>query len=187
MALTKSLITTMNGVTSQVGILGSSFWIGLPVSADHPISPRIIAPDRTTTMPVNTVLYVEDDPSNVTLLERMMDGQPGVRLMVAMRGRLGIDLAFEYRPELILLDLGLPDIAGEEVLRQLKADQRTAATPVVVISGDATPHRTQEMLALGASIYLTKPFDMRRLLGIIGDAAAPSATPDQDGDLIPDI
>ena len=179
LALTKLLVLAMNaeiGVTSDVGI-GSSFWIELPVSSAHPTGeianlPEPIAP--TPVPVVKTVLYVEDNPSNITLLERMLAHLPGLRLMVAVRGKLGIDLAFEHRPDLILLDLGLPDMDGEEVLRQLKADQRTAETPVVVISGDAMPHRRQEMLALGASIFITKPFDKRQLLGIIDDETTTS-------------
>jgi len=190
LALTKLLVTAMNGeigVTSNVG-MGSSFWIELPVSSARPISEIDIALEPTVPTPVlsaKTVLYVEDNQSNVTLIERVMTRRPGVRLMVAMQARLGIELAFEHRPALILLDLGLPDIPGEEVLRQLKADERTAATTIVVISGDAMPHRKQEMIALGASIYLTKPFDLRQLLGIIDNTTA-LVPPDQYDEPTPD-
>jgi DNA-binding response OmpR family regulator len=95
-----------------------------------------------------------------------------------MQGRLGLELAREHRPMLILLDLHLPDVAGDEVLQQLCDDPATAAIPVVVVSADETPGQTQRLLAAGASAYLHKPFDVRELLAIIDrlldDAPSPS-------------
>ncbi len=142
----------------------------------------VIESDLMATAPqdVKTVLCVEDNQANVTLIERIMTRRPGIRLLVAMSGRVAIDLAFDQRPDLILLDLGLPDMPGDEVIRQLQADPRTAVIPVAVISGDAMPQRSRELLAMGASTFLTKPFDMQQFLGIIDDtlASAPSAHDD---------
>ena len=178
LAVTRLLVNAMNGevgVTSQVGE-GSSFWIELPAvvvgpaelteaSALHSLPP-------TAGHEPKRVLYVEDNPSNIRLLERVMARRPEVNLLVATHGRLGVELAIEHRPDLILLDLGLPDISGEEVLRTLHADSRTATIPIIVISADAIPARPLELLALGASGYLTKPFDISRLLTFLDQPIA---------------
>jgi CheY-like chemotaxis protein len=87
-----------------------------------------------------------------------------VKLRSAMRGLEGLELARVHRPDLILLDLQLPDTSGEEVLRALRADPATRATPVLVLSADATEGRVESMLAAGASGYLTKPLDVAELL-----------------------
>jgi CheY-like chemotaxis protein len=117
-------------------------------------------------------VYVEDNLSNLKLVERALEHVPGVRLIPAMHGKLGIDLARKHRPNLILLDLHLPDLHGHEVLERLKADPSTAAIPVVVVSADATPGQISKLLASGAADYLTKPLDVGRLLEIVeGDVA----------------
>jgi CheY-like chemotaxis protein len=82
----------------------------------------------------------------------------------AVQGLLGFDLAREHRPSLILLDLQLPDIQGDEVLRRLKADPATRRIPVVMLSAEASPRRIQQLLDAGATAYLTKPLDIRRFL-----------------------
>jgi CheY-like chemotaxis protein len=89
-----------------------------------------------------TVCYIEDNLSNVRLVERILSNQPEVKLVVAMQGRMGLDLARNDPPDLIFLDLNLPDMPGEEILRMLWEDPRTSDIPVVVISADATPARS---------------------------------------------
>jgi len=86
-----------------------------------------------------------------------------------MQGSLGLDLARQHRPDLVLLDLGLPDLPGEEVLRLLREDPRTQDIPVVVVSADATPTRTRKLMAAGAMTYLTKPIDVRRFLALMDE------------------
>jgi len=86
-----------------------------------------------------------------------------------MSGRLGLELAREHRPDLILLDLHLPDIPGTEVLEQLQADRRACETPVVVISADATPGQIERLLGAGAREFLTKPVDVKRLIQVLDD------------------
>src|SRR5205823_14680795 len=86
-----------------------------------------------------TILYIEDHPSNLRLVERVLAEQTAVRFIPAMQGRLGLSLAREHRPDLILVDLHLPDISGEDVLREVKNDPVLARTPVIVLSADATP------------------------------------------------
>jgi CheY-like chemotaxis protein len=115
------------------------------------------------------VLYVEDNVSNLTLVERILAHRPEVHVIGAMKGGLGLDLAFERRPDLILLDLDLPDIAGEEVLRTLKGDPRTKDLPVIVISADVARRNLQGLLAAGAREYLTKPLDVPAFLAVVDE------------------
>jgi PAS domain S-box-containing protein len=119
------------------------------------------------------VLYVEDNISNLKLVEQALERVPEVHLIPAMHGQLGIDLARQHGPDLILLDLHLPDLKGDEVLERLKRDPTTSQIPVVIISADATPTQVKRLLAAGAAEYLTKPIDIGRLLDIVtGDVAA---------------
>jgi CheY-like chemotaxis protein len=113
------------------------------------------------------VLCVEDNPSNLVLIERILRRLPGVRLMTTMQARLGIELARQHRPDVILLDLHLPDMGGEAALGALVADPSTAGIPVVILSADATPHRSDRLRAAGAAEYLTKPFDVNRFLEVV--------------------
>ena len=117
----------------------------------------------------STVLYVEDNPANVKLMERILERRPHVSLVVAMQGRVALELAREHRPALVLLDLNLPDISGEEVLRRLLSDPRTATTAVVMISGDAMPEQSGRLRELGAADYITKPLDIARVLDIVDE------------------
>jgi CheY-like chemotaxis protein len=84
-----------------------------------------------------------------------------------MQGKLGVDLARQHRPDLILLDLHLPDLHGREVLQQLKRDPATAAIPVIVLSADATPAQVERLRAAGAADYATKPIDLEWLLDTV--------------------
>jgi PAS domain S-box-containing protein len=187
LALAKQLMEVMGGsigVESELG-KGSSFWVELPTASpqtegqtDIPSAPArsaLVAP-----VPVasgsRVVLYVEDNLSNVKLVERVVARRPEVRLLVAMQGSLALDLARQHQPALVLLDLHLPDMSGEEVLRRLKADPRTAAIPVVVLSADATPGQVERLRAEGAAEYVTKPFNIPRLLAMIDGATPAPAT-----------
>ena len=86
-----------------------------------------------------------------------------------MQGRLGLELAREHQPDLILLDLHLPVLSGEQVLERLQDDPRTAAIPVAIVSADATPGQVERLLAAGARAYLTKPLDVRELLRLLDE------------------
>lgn len=116
-----------------------------------------------------------DNPSNLALVEQALQRLPDVRLLAAMHGRLGLDLAREHRPELILLDLHLPDLGGPEILRRLKSEEATAEIPVAVLSADATKGQVQRLRAAGASSYLTKPIDVEQLLDVVRDAVSSPA------------
>src|SRR5262249_28356829 len=99
--------------------------------------------------------------SRVGLTGRILDEQPAMLLLTAMEGQSGLALARERHPDLILLDLNLPDIPGEEVLRALRDDPATRAIPVAVLSADNSRARMQRLLAAGANAYLTKPLDLK--------------------------
>ena len=111
----------------------------------------------------HTVLYIEDNLSNLTLIEHLLADNPEIRLMTAMQGGLGLELARQHHPDLILLDLHLPDLPGWEVLAQFKADAGTRGIPVVVVSADATP-RQVERLMKAARIVLSHqtPLEVER-------------------------
>jgi CheY-like chemotaxis protein len=119
-----------------------------------------------------TVLYIEDNLSNLQLVEQVLRLRPAVRLIPAMRPQLGLELAAEHDPGLLLLDLNLPDMPGQEVLRRLRAEPRTANVPVVIHSADARPSLIQELLDRGVRAFLPKPLDVRELLGLVDTVLA---------------
>ena len=130
---------------------------------------------ESNTMPVAAscdVLYIEDDPVNFTLVERILEFRPTLTLMHARTGNDGVELAQTYRPRLILLDLNLPDMHGSEVLRRLQIEPLTASVPVVVLSADATPSQIERLLTAGARNYLTKPFDIDPFLAVVDEMVA---------------
>jgi CheY-like chemotaxis protein len=163
-------------VTSTVGE-GSVFSVEL-AAAHAPPDTRPSAsgkapPQRRAERDARTILYVEDTPSNIKLVEAILAARPEITLVVAMQGSVGIELAREHDPKLILLDLNLPDLPGEEVLRRLKNDPLTRDTPVVIISADALPGLADRLRASGAAGYLSKPFDVTQLLAVVDESARP--------------
>ncbi len=178
LALTRRLVDAMGGeisVRSQVGI-GSAFTVTLRQTEDPTAHlHRLEGPlaDAAAAPSVCTVLYIEDNLSNFKLMERVLGHRPGVRLLAAMQGQLGLELAAQYRPQLILLDLHLPDMHGSEVLAALKADPELSAIPVVVISADASPGQIHRLLGAGAHSYLTKPLDVKRFLELLDGMLRP--------------
>jgi CheY-like chemotaxis protein len=118
------------------------------------------------------VLYIEDDLVNFTLVERILEFRPALKLMHARCGETGVELAQAHNPKLILLDLNLPDIHGSEVLRRLQDEPTTAKVPVVVLSADATPSQIERLLTAGARNYLTKPFDIDPFLAVVDEMVA---------------
>jgi CheY-like chemotaxis protein len=121
------------------------------------------------------VLYIEDDLVNFTLVERILEFRPALKLLHAARGETGVELAQIHRPKLILLDLNLPDMHGSEVLQRLQSDPTTAAVPVVVLSADATPSQIERLLKAGARNYLTKPFDLDPFLAVVDEMVSAPA------------
>jgi CheY-like chemotaxis protein len=120
------------------------------------------------------VLYVEDSEPNFRLIESILEDRPGTNLAWAETGKKGLEMARSQNPQLVLLDLDLPDIHGSKVLAGLQAQPETAQTPVIVISADATPSQIERMLAAGARDYLTKPFEIRRFLCMFDEIFQPA-------------
>ena len=180
LTLAKGLVERMGGtigVESAIGH-GSTFWIELeqtsaPVrqAAARPRSTQAVA-DRIV------VLQIEDNISNTNLIEHVLAERPRIQVMTALQGRLGIDLARDHRPSLILLDLNLPDIHGFDVLRSLMTDGATADVPVIVISAHVSPGQASRAMSLGARAVLEKPLDIPAFLDLVDDvlSALPEAS-----------
>lgn len=173
LALSQGLAAAMGGqlsVTSEVGV-GSTFWLELPASAAPaaapPPEPRRDALPAGCSTASGTVLYIEDNPANVRLAERILSRLSGVRLVAAGTGESGLMQARTMKPDLILLDLHLPDGPGEDVLVRLRADAATRTIPIVVLSADAMPAQRDALLAAGAAGFLTKPLDLPEFLGVV--------------------
>jgi PAS domain S-box-containing protein len=173
LALSLRLAEAMGGTLEleRSGSEGSVFRLGLH-GASHPLRraedagmPAAAAEDAEHG--TAQLLYIEDNLANLDLVETFLATRPGWKLVPALQGRIGVDLAREHRPDLVLLDLHLPDISGEEVLRRLRADPRTAGIPVIIISADATRDSLERLRALGADAYLTKPLDLDDFLSTL--------------------
>jgi signal transduction histidine kinase/ActR/RegA family two-component response regulator len=187
LALSHRLAEAMGGtlaVKSELG-QGSTFWIELPIvegpverytrlnpTADdeEPTTEIVLSDDRT-----RKVLYIEDNLANLRLIERILEPMTDVELVTSIQGRLGLELAREHQPALVLLDLHLPDITGDEVLLRLRDDPLTASIPVVIVSADATSGHVQRLLNAGASAYLTKPIDVSELRKLLDDLPTPTS------------
>jgi CheY-like chemotaxis protein len=163
------------GVVSKIG-WGTTFWIELPPG----LPPEHAVPDMGPSLPegqtnaLGTILYIEDNSANVRLLERLLRRRAAVRLIAAGTGEEGIARAGREQPDLILLDLHLPDVPGEEVLHRLCSDPATRSLPIAVLSADASSEQRHRLLASGAIAYLTKPIDIAQLLELIDRRLAPS-------------
>jgi PAS domain S-box-containing protein len=182
LALSKGLVEAMAGsigVDSTVDV-GSSFWIELDL-AESQLARYERTSDAAGGVPGGrtslVILQIDDNASNVRLVERIVSRRPGTELLSAAQGRLGLELARRHRPGLILLDLHLPDMAGDEVLHQLRANAETRDLPVVVLSADAEGGRHERLMSAGASGYLDKPLDVGDFLAIVDRLAAGRGTP----------
>jgi CheY-like chemotaxis protein/nitrogen-specific signal transduction histidine kinase len=175
LALSKRFAEAMGGSLTAHSIegQGSTFTLELALAEDPLEHYQRDLPARPASVhhhhsgPEHTVLHVEDNPSNLRLIERVLGQRGGVRLLTATQGELVHGLARQHQPDLILLDQHLPDIGGEEVLRRLQADPKTAHLPVMVVSADATAGQIERLLAAGATQYLTKPLDVDRFLEVV--------------------
>jgi len=110
------------------------------------------------------ILLIEDNFSNVRLVEEIVRTIPNTSLISAMQGRMGLDLAREHPPAAILLDVNLPDIDGLDLLRQMRAEKSLADVPVIVLSADATQGQIKKAIEAGANAYLSKPFNIREFI-----------------------
>jgi CheY-like chemotaxis protein/anti-sigma regulatory factor (Ser/Thr protein kinase) len=180
LALSRRLMSLMQGdigVTSEPG-QGSTFWLRLdraesqratsPVALAPAAAPPTAAADPAA--PRHVVLYIEDNPANVALMEGALHHRSDIRLLHAPKPALGLELARTERPSLVLLDIQLPGMDGYEVLRRLRMIEALRAVPVVAISANAMPSDLARGRAAGFNDYLTKPLDLARLQAVV-DAA----------------
>ncbi len=171
LALSRRLCEAMGGQLSleHSGTNGSTFVVEL----DATISPLAEfvdaerAPTERAAYRDATLLYIEDNLANLALVETILLSRPGWRVVPALQGQLGLELAREHQPDVILLDVHLPDLSGLEVLRRLRSETRTASTPVVVVSADATSASVERLRSAGANAYLTKPLDVDEFLSVL--------------------
>jgi CheY-like chemotaxis protein len=183
--LSKGLAEAMGGTLAlaTTSDQGSAFSVELPLT-DSPTA-RAERQERWPEPPEQPeapraplkVLYIEDNVSNLQLVEQLLRRRPNVTLISAMRPQLGLDLAAEHHPDLVLLDLHLPDLPGEQVLHRLRANPATAQVPVVILSADARPSQIERLLGQGARAYLTKPLDIKQFLTLLDAIAAERARP----------
>jgi CheY-like chemotaxis protein len=180
LVVAKRLVELMGGVIgveSSVGV-GSVFWFELG-SADAPElsveGAEPIAPAKSQVQSgtrLRTLLYVEDNPANMKLVEQLVARRPDMSLLTAANGNSGIELARACQPAAILMDINLPDISGFEALKILREDPATAHIPVVAISANAMPRDIEKGLKAGFFRYLTKPIKVNEFMGTLNEALA---------------
>ncbi len=178
LVMSKRLVELMGGeigVESTVG-LGSVFWFELSAAAapQLPADKTELAANPPAPLqqgaPLRTLLYVEDNPANLKLIEQLIARRPDMRLLSARDGNLGIQLARANQPEVILMDINLPGISGIEALRILREDPVTAHIPVVALSANAMPRDVEKGLQAGFFRYLTKPIKVHEFMHTLDTA-----------------
>jgi PAS domain S-box-containing protein len=177
LVMSKRVVELMGGVIgveSTVGA-GSVFWFELSSSA----APRLVV-SETSVEPAweeihngpakRTLLYVEDNPANLKLVEQLIARRPDMRLLTAVNGNLGVELARGRQPDVILMDINLPGISGIEALKILREDPATAHIPVVALSANAMPDDIGKGLKAGFFWYLTKPIKVPEFMDVLNVA-----------------
>ena len=165
LVVTKRLVELMGGVIGVASVVGtgSVFWIELTLTAKPQLAKEVAGaailarPPIRTGAAQRTLLYVEDNPANLALVEELVARRPDMRLLSAADGEIGVALARAYLPELILMDINLPGISGMQAMQILRADPATAHIPVVALSANAVPSEIRKGLDAGFFRCLTKP------------------------------
>jgi hypothetical protein len=180
LALSRRLMEAMGGRIEVASIprQGSTFWLEIPLESSPPSldgaakERRPVANWNSMAEPdldQKTILYIEDNPANLEVIQTILEDWSNIQVLTAVRGETGLHLALERKPDLILLDVHLPDIDGHEVLWRLKADPATTSISVIVVSADATQGQIRRLMAAGADSYLTKPIDISILMKTVRD------------------
>jgi CheY-like chemotaxis protein len=177
LVVTKQLVELMGGtigVESNVGV-GSEFWIELIRNVTPQLTAvnampaeRALQAHRNT--PQRTLLYVEDNPANLKLVEQIIARHPDICLLTAVNGNIGIEIARVSLPDMILMDINLPGISGIEALKILREDPATAHIPVVALSANAMLSDIEKGLEAGFFSYLTKPIKVNEFMNALDDA-----------------
>lgn len=171
MTITKQLVEAMNGTIgfeSELG-KGSCFWFTLPFAeqtkkVDKKVAPTVVdVKDETIKGDDHLILYIEDNPANVSLMETLFDDWHTMQIETTLNAEEGIQLAKECHPDLVLLDINLPTIDGFEVFRQLRANPETEAIPIVAVSADAMKETLKKAARLGFDGFIRKPVDFEQL------------------------
>jgi len=172
LVVTKRLVELMGGVIgvdSVVGV-GTVFWFELrlttaPQLAAHEAEQAaLVQAQLPAGTPLRTLLYVEDNPANLELVEQIIARRPDLRLLSAADANIGIEFARAYQPEVILMDINLPGISGVEAMKILRADPLTAHIPIIALSANALAHDIEKALAAGFFNYLTKPIKVNAFM-----------------------
>jgi PAS domain S-box-containing protein len=178
LVVSRRLVELMKGVIgaeSTVGV-GSVFWVELLLTAAPTLSaaaaesPIVVPAPVPTAGRLRTLLYVEDNPANMKLVEQLVARRADIRLLTAVNGTLGIEVARASRPEVILMDINLPGMSGIEALKILREDSATASTPIVALSANAMPRDIEKGLEAGFFRYLTKPIKVKEFMETLNAA-----------------
>jgi PAS domain S-box-containing protein len=178
LVMSKRLANLMGGVLgveSTVGV-GSTFWCELSLAEAPQISNRngdtevLVLAKALGGAAQRTLLYIEDNPANMQLVEELVAESLSMRLLTAVDGTLGIELARATRPHVILMDINLPGINGFKALKILRADVATAHIPVIALSANAMPRDIERGLEAGFFRYLTKPIKINEFTDTLNAA-----------------
>ena len=178
LVMSKRVVELMGGVIgveSSVGT-GSVFWFELPSApAPQPAAPsaepgNVARAEAPAGERPRTLLYVEDNPANLTLVEQLIARRSDIRLLTAVNGALGVEAARAGRPDVILMDINLPGISGFDALKILREDPATAQIPVVALSANAMPRDVKKGLEAGFFHYLTKPIRVNEFMDTLDEA-----------------
>ena len=178
LVVTKRLVELMGGtigVDSEVGV-GSAFWVELSLTSAPQFAlreaegPTLVQPVMQPGAPLRTLLYVEDNPANLELVEQLIARRPDLRLLSAADANLGIEFARAYQPEVILMDINLPGMSGIAAMKILREDPSTEHIPIIALSANAVPRDIEKALEAGFFNYLTKPIKVDKFMDAL-DAA----------------
>ncbi len=172
LVISQQLIELMDGAIGVESVVGSGsvFWIELNLAAEQPHAPDVVAVKALTPPPVennmrmSTLLYVEDNPANLILIEQLIAQRKNMRILSASDAQLGIARARAHQPDIILMDINLPGISGVEALKILRADPLTQHIPVIAISANAMPHDIRKAMESGFFRYITKPIKVNEFM-----------------------